>query len=248
MLERLRTARGVMRSLRIYYGDRARRDAMHRLYARFIAPGDLVFDVGAHVGDRVAAFRRLGARVVAVEPQPALVATLRLIHGGDGAAIIEPVAVGRAAGRVELRLNLDNPTVSSASAPFIDAAGHARGWEGQIWTKVLSVPMTTLDALIARHGTPSFVKIDVEGYEAEVLEGLTKPVAALSFEFTTIQRDVVAAAIARCAALGYARFNAALGESQTLACENWCEADDMTRWLADLPDDANSGDVYAELG
>ena len=45
--------------------------------AQFVRPGDLVFDVGAHVGDRIAAFRRLGARVVAVEPQPALVRTLQ---------------------------------------------------------------------------------------------------------------------------------------------------------------------------
>jgi hypothetical protein len=76
--ERWRTVRGVARSLRTYYGDRERRTAMDLLYGRFVKPGDLVFDIGAHVGDRVAAFRRLGARVVAVEPQPALVRTLRL--------------------------------------------------------------------------------------------------------------------------------------------------------------------------
>jgi len=56
---------------------------MDRLYAQFIRPGDLVFDVGAHVGDRVASFRRLGARVIAVEPQPALYRTLRLLFGRD---------------------------------------------------------------------------------------------------------------------------------------------------------------------
>ena len=60
----LRTLRGVARSLRIYYGDRARRTAMDRLYGAFVRPGDLVFDVGAHVGDRIGAFRRLGARVL----------------------------------------------------------------------------------------------------------------------------------------------------------------------------------------
>jgi FkbM family methyltransferase len=245
--DRWRIARGVVRSLRIYYGNRERRDAMERLYRRFVKPGDLVFDVGAHVGDRVAAFRRLGARVVAVEPQPALRTTLKLLRGWDGAVAIEPVALGRAEGKVELKLNLDNPTVSTASRDFIRAAAGAPGWKGQEWTRTAVVPMTTLDALIARHGAPAFIKIDVEGFEADVLAGLSRPVAALSFEFTTIQRNVAAAAIDRCVALGYASFNAALGESQTLAHETWLTAPQIAQWLGGLPDAANSGDVYAVL-
>jgi FkbM family methyltransferase len=247
IVECWRSARGVVRSLRIYYGNRQRRDAMERLYRCFVKPGELVFDVGAHVGDRIAAFRRLGARVVAVEPQPALRMTLKLLRGLDSAVVIEGVAVGRAEGSLELKLNLDNPTVSTASTDFIRAATGAPGWHGQAWTKTISVPVTTLDALIAHHGVPAFIKIDVEGFEAEVLAGLSRPVAALSFEFTTIQRAVAAAAIDRCAALGYASFNAALGESQTLAHEPWLTAAQMTQWLASLPDAANSGDVYAVL-
>jgi FkbM family methyltransferase len=245
--ERWRTARGVVRSLSIYYGNRERRAAMERLYRRFVNPGDLVFDVGAHVGDRVAAFRRLGARVVAVEPQPALRTTLKLLRGWDRGIVIEPVALGRADGAAELRINLDNPTVSTASPDFVRAAAGASGWEGQAWTTTVTVPMTTLDALVARHGPPAFIKIDVEGFEAEVLAGLSQAVPALSFEFTTIQRHVAAAAIDRCVALGYASFNAALGESQTLAHETWLTAAQIAQWLAGLPDEANSGDVYARL-
>jgi FkbM family methyltransferase len=221
---------------------------MERLYGRFIKPGDLVFDIGAHVGDRVAAFRRLGARVVAVEPQPALRMTLKLLHGRDRAVTIEPVALGRGVGTIELRLNLDNPTVATASPDFIRAAARARGWESQAWTRTLAVPMTTLDALIARHGVPAFIKIDVEGFEAEVLAGLSRPVAALSFEFTTIQRSIATAAIDRCIALGYASFNAVLGESQTLVHEDWLTAAQIAQWLTALPHAANSGDVYARLG
>src|SRR5262245_17343838 len=93
-----RTLRGVARSLRIYYGNRGRRAAMDRLYGPFVTAGDLVFDIGAHVGDRISAFRRLGARVVAVEPQPALVRTLKLIYGRDSAVAIEAVAVGARTG------------------------------------------------------------------------------------------------------------------------------------------------------
>jgi FkbM family methyltransferase len=238
----------VLRSLRIYYGDRARHAAMDRLYARFVRPGDLVFDVGAHVGDRVAAFRRLGARVVAIEPQPALVTTLRLIYGRDSAVTIEPVALGREPGAVTLNLNLDNPTVSTASAAFIRAADGAPGWQGQAWTRTVEVPMTTLDELVARHGVPAFAKIDVEGFEAETLQGLTQPLPALSFEFTTIQRDVAAECIARCRALGAGRFNAALGESQTFVYPDWVGAATIERWLAELPMEANSGDIYVRTG
>src|SRR5262252_9998323 len=117
-----RTIRGVARSLRIYYGDRERRAALGRLYSRFVAPGDLAFDIGAHVGDRVAVLRRLGARVVAVEPQPALVKTLTLLYGRDNAVAIEPVAIGRSAGTLKFSLNVDNPTVSTASDAFRKAA------------------------------------------------------------------------------------------------------------------------------
>lgn len=247
MLDALRTARGILRSLRIYYGNRRHGPAMDRLYRQFVKPGDLVFDIGAHVGDRIAAFRRLGARVVAVEPQPALVKTLRLFYGRDAHVAIEATAIGSIAGEIELSLNIDNPTVSTASAVFIAAAANAPGWQGQNWGKRVRVPLTTLDALIERHGTPAFIKIDVEGFEAEALAGLTKPVAALSFEFTTIQRDVARACVARCSALGYTQFNAVLGESQQFEHGDWQDAAALTRWLDALPPEANSGDVYARL-
>jgi FkbM family methyltransferase len=247
MFEAVRTARGIVRSLRIYYGDRSRAAAMDRLYGGFVQRGDLVFDVGAHVGDRVASFRRLGARVVAVEPQPALVRVLRLLYGRRAGIAIEPTAVGRVAGQARMMINVDNPTVSTASPAFVGAARDAPGWENQHWMTSLSVPVTTLDALIGKHGTPAFIKIDVEGFEEEALLGLSAPVKALSFEFTTMQRPVALACIARCVALGYVRFNAALGESQTLVTSHWVGGEDIARWLVGLPHAANSGDIYAAL-
>jgi FkbM family methyltransferase len=220
---------------------------MDRLYGQFVQPDDLVFDIGAHVGGRTAAFRRLGARVVAVEPQPALVRTLKLLYGRDRAVAIEPVAVGRNAGMVEFSLNIDNPTVSTASDAFRTAAGGAPGWEGQAWTTTIRVPVITLDALVSRHGPPRFIKLDVEGSEAEAIAGLTRPSPALSFEFTTIQRGVAAACIERCAQLGYANYNAVLGERQALVHHEWMSAEEIAAWLSALPQNANSGDIYARL-
>jgi FkbM family methyltransferase len=245
VLQAIRTARGIVRSLRIYYGDRPRAAAMDRLYARFVQPGDLVFDIGAHVGDRVASFRRLGARVVAAEPQPAVINVLRLLYGRSPNITIEPIAVGRAPGVIRILINPDNPTVSTASHEIVRAARDAPGWESQRWTRTICVPVTTLDSLIARHGMPAFIKIDVEGFECEVLAGLSLPVKTLSFEFTTIQREVALACVKRCVALGLSRFNAALGESQMLVHSDWVGGVDIAAWLTGLPHEANSGDIYA---
>jgi len=220
---------------------------MDRLYGGFVQRGDLVLDIGAHVGDRVACFRRLGARVVAVEPQPAIVKVLRLLYGCRAGIAIEAAAVGRVAGWTSMMINADNPTVSTASPAFVSAARGAPGWENQHWMKSVSVPVTTLDALIGKHGTPAFIKIDVEGFEEEALQGLSHQVKALSFEFTTIQRPVALACIERCVALGYTKFNAALGESQILVNGDWVGGEDIARWLAGLPHAANSGDIYASL-
>jgi FkbM family methyltransferase len=241
------TAKSLSRSLRVYHGDHVRKVAMDSLYARFLRAGDLAFDIGAHVGDRISSFRRLGARVVALEPQPGPARALRLIHGRDPKVTMVEAACGDSEGTATLRINSANPTVSTLSGEFVDAAHGQDGWREQVWDRELTVPCTTLDVLIGEHGLPAFIKIDVEGFEAHVLAGLNQTPPALSFEFTTIQRDVAEACLDRLAALGPYRFNVALGESQALVFPEAVDAEAMRGYLRDLPHEANSGDVYALL-
>jgi FkbM family methyltransferase len=239
---------GIARSLSIYRAaDPAREALMDDFYRAFIGAGDLVFDAGAHVGDRTACFRRLGARVVAIEPQPAAFEALRALHGDDPLVTLEPCAVGARCGACDMHLNETNPTVSTLSAQFIAATRGADGWQGQSWSRIVSVPVATLDALVARHGTPRFVKLDVEGWEAEALAGLTRPLPALSFEFTVIQKPVAFAAIARLAALGDYEFRASPGEFLTFETPAFVSRAEIEAWISDAPDGMGSGDIYARL-
>ncbi len=239
-------AKAIGRSLRIYHAP-GRAAALDQFYRRFLSPCMLAFDIGAHVGDRTAAFRRLGARVVAVEPQPSCVRLLRHLFGRDPGVTCLASLVGAADGTGTLFVNRRNPTISTASQDFMQAADGARGWEGERWDQRLDCPVTTLDALIRAHGRPDFIKIDVEGYEAAVLAGLSATPPALSFEFTTIQRDVALTCLQRLTALGYRAFNACLGETMVFAHPAPLSAQAMADWITALPHAANSGDVYASL-
>lgn len=237
----------LKRSFEVYYGDQPRDDAMDRLYERLIPKGGLAFDIGSHVGDRIASFRRIGARVVALEPQPDCADAIAVIYQDDAEATLVRAACGPEAGTLTLHVNSANPTVTTASPEFVRAADGADGWEGQVWDRTIEVPVTTLAALIAAHGVPDFIKVDVEGFEGDVLAGLDRPVPALSFEFTTIQRDVALRCLDIVAALGKYRFNVALGESQSLTFAGPVSIEDMAAHIRALPHEANSGDIYAFL-
>jgi len=236
---------GLWRSLLMYYGIPGRQARMRRCYGQFIQRDDLCFEIGAHVGNRIMAWRALGARVVAVEPQPLLMETLRRRYGADPAVNLVEEAIGAAPGEATLHISTRTPTVTTLSQDWITRVQKDASFQKVEWDRQVTVPVTTLDALIATWGEPAFCKIDVEGFELAVLQGLSRPLAALSFEYIPAAIDMALDCIKRLEELGQYDYNLAPGETHRLQFATWLSADDMRKHLGQLRE--GSGDVYARL-
>ena len=250
-MSRADRAIGLARSLFVYHAIPRRQRRMQRLYRQFAAPGDVVFDVGAHVGNRARALAAIGCRVIALEPQPDFARMLRLLFRRNTRIEVVEAAVTGADGDAMLSVSERTPTVSTTASAWRDARAREPGFGGVEWNRRIRVRTVTADALIAQYGVPAFVKIDVEGGEPAVLDGLTSPVSALSFEYLPGAIDEVRACVDRLAALAEPaaryEFNWSVGESYRLASPEWLDANGIVAALTALGTGARSGDVYARL-
>jgi FkbM family methyltransferase len=247
LLEHLRT-KGVAGYLR-YKREKIRRDRAERqhaldFYRQFVRRGDLCFDVGAHKGGRTEWLLRLGARVVCVEPQPACAALLRRRFRRKHVTVVESAA-GDAEGTATLMVSsLD--VVSTLSQDWIKRAAATGRFGAAKWDEKVQVPVTTLDKLIQHHGVPQFIKIDVEGYEFQVLRGLNRAAGSLSFEFVGDNLDVAQNCVSHLGFLGYRQFNYSTGESLSLAAPAWKDAAGLMKELRSRVDALGWGDIYAK--
>lgn len=217
------------------------------MYGRFVGKDDLCFDVGANLGNRVRAFRSLGCSVVAVEPQSFCVKALCSEFGEDSNVMIVPKALGSDQGSVELLLS-EAHVLSTVSKRFIEATSESGRFRGVEWKGRETVEMTTLDQMVAEFGVPRFLKIDVEGFEPEVLGGLSQAVEAISFEWAPEMAEEAEACIDRLCSLADYEFNYSWGESMKFARLAWIAEDQIRNLIREFSGESQMfGDIYARL-
>ncbi len=220
---------------------------MFEFYSKFISRGALCFDIGANVGDRVKTFLKLRANIVAVEPQEECVKILRTVYGNNRNLKIVQKAIGESEGEAEMMVCNVN-TISSLSPEWIKSVRKSGRFSEYSWDKKMVVAVTTLDRLIEQYGTPSFIKIDVEGFEYPVVKGLSQPVKTLSLEFTPEFIESTFKCIDHLQQLGDIHFNYSVGETMQLAMEEWVSSQEMVKILSSFRDDNTIfGDVYGQF-
>ena len=231
-----------LRNIRKWSPDDQRR---LNFYRAFIDEGDLVFDVGANLGNRTKIFHRMGAEVVAVEPQTPCGNLLDEAFWKQPRFHLVRTALGAESGIAPMHISSAS-TISSLSSEWIDAVRATKRFGDQCWENQVYVEVQTLDSLIDQYGLPAFVKIDVEGFEDQVLGGLSVPIPSMSFEFTPEYIEATIKCIDRLCFLGQPLFQASLGESLEFALPEWCDADRIKAFLASVPTDS-FGDIYTRF-
>jgi len=244
---RLQTFFGLFKSFVIYYAIPTKGLRMKKLYGQFIGPGSLAFDIGSHLGNRIGVWSRLGARVVALEPNPDCRPFLKIVHGRRKNLTFLPVAAGAEPGRAVLFRDPQHPTLNTLSADWIRTVKGTHPFARIHWTNKCETRVVTLDGLIQVHGVPDFCKIDVEGFELEVLKGLTVPLPALSVEYLPSAIEEAFRCIERLEVLGSYEFNLSARETMRLKWKQWQSAETIYRELRSLDLNASAGDIYARL-
>lgn len=218
--------------------------AMLDFYRFFVPVGGAAFDVGANVGNRVSVFLDLGARVVAVEPQPACIEILLEKFANSDSFTLVNKALGQNFGEAEM-LQCEASTISSMSKEWIEAVKNSSRFSSYDWSKTIVVPVVTLDSLIQDFCLPDFIKIDVEGYEYEVVSGLSKDVKAISLEFTPEYLDNCFKALDHLQGIGGRLYQLSLAESMKFHFDDWVDLDALKSYLRGTVGDKKLfGDIY----
>ena len=238
---------GLTHSFIIYYLIPLKRRRMQKLYSEFLKPGSLAFDIGSHIGNRIGAWSGLGVRIVALEPAPLCIKIIKTFHGRRGNLTLIQAAAGEKKGAAVLHIDPLHPTLNTLSEKWIEQVKKTGPFDPVEWTETVNIDVTTLDELIKQFGIPDFCKIDVEGFELEVLKGLSSALPALSVEYLPSAAEMAEECLDRIILLGNYELNLSEREKMRFMWADWRDDNEVRKFLQNLPIKDSAGDIYARL-
>lgn len=148
-------------------------------------PNKVIFDIGANKGNKVNAFLKMGFQVIALEPEKKSIETLKWRFGKNPKVTIVEKGVADKIGEVPVYITESRSGLNTLSEKWVKSVGNEdenRWHASKEYKKSYMIQTTTLDEIIKTYGVPYFIKIDVEGFELNVVKGLSTPPQFLSFE------------------------------------------------------------------
>ncbi|OGZ71029.1 MAG: hypothetical protein A2904_01465 [Candidatus Staskawiczbacteria bacterium RIFCSPLOWO2_01_FULL_33_9] len=213
-------------------------------YSQFIKKNDLCFDVGANIGNKTNIFLKLGAKVIAIEPQKLAYQKIEQLYGDNKNLSIVNKGLAENNGFLEISIGEDYSVLATMSEKWKKEGGVLKNYT---WSKTEKVPVVTLDNLISQYGLPQFCKIDVEGFEEQVLKGLTQPIPYISFEFHKKFLEDAKKCIDYLVFLGKAKFNCCFGVSAEFIFKTWVEPSELFSKIEQSDDKDLWGDIYVKF-
>lgn len=220
--------------LRVFYPNVVKRKsaeiAFYKRTLNFRGQG-IIFDIGANVGDKTRLFRQIGATVVALEPNPATFGMLQTRFARESGVRTLNQAGGAIVSTADMAVFKTSHALSTLADKLSQSTREAIA-RGDEVMETRHVVVTTIDKLIEDFGMPYYVKIDVEGFELNVLKGLSVSIPFISFEcnLPDFEQETIACVAALKALNDGCRFNYTLTEPPIrLEHEHWIDADDLVR-------------------
>jgi FkbM family methyltransferase len=216
------------------------------LFSEINLINELCFDVGANVGNKTEKFLSYGASVICIEPQTYCNSILESKFSTNEKVKIIKTALGSSESTSSMFIS-DHHTLSTMSSDFMSETKKQR-FKNVVWGKEEIVTVSTLDNMIKTFGIPKYCKIDVEGYEVEILKGLSTKIKYISIEFVPELKGKTFECIDLINKLGKYEYNYIDGETEDFVFNNWVDSETIISYLSANNDYANSfGDLYAKL-
>lgn len=179
----------------------------------------LIFDIGSNIGDFTNKCLETyeGCKVISIEPNDELIAHLKNRFHNENVEILGFLVSGKSGELVDFYIgNVD--TISTASVDWVEKS---RFISTNSWSSPIKKETISLDDLIKKYGSPELIKIDVEGYEYDVIIGLSSKQNKICFEWAEEQYEAINKTCKYLESIGYLDFGFTYGDQFLLEPEKW---------------------------